>query len=196
MTTTLSDSYKLFGQRLQGCIECDLCELPVNQPDGAKILGTGDPSSQVFFVAQNPSIFRTKGARVLDRGDRAGRLFCEAFRTKGVRRESMIVTHLVKCSTAKNEIPSDATVETCAKTWLENEIALLDPKIIVTVGRLPMHYFGAAEHQEIDWRGRRVLAIKHPAYYVKQEWTHLDYADQELEKLVDAGVFDLLTKEK
>lgn len=99
---------------------------------------------------------------------RAGHLLDELLASLQIQRSDVFITNVVKCRPPENREPAPEEVAACAP-YLEAQIRLLNPRVIVTLGRYSLATFFpqariSAEHGRIlRWRGRVVLPLYHPA---------------------------------
>lgn len=118
----------------RGCRGCELYE-----PATQTVFGAGPPSARVVFVGEQPGDVEDQ------RGEPfvgpAGRLFDRALRDAGIDRELAYVTNAVKHfrftgSPGKRRIHSkpDLSHIIACKPWLEAELALLAPEVVVALG--------------------------------------------------------------
>ncbi len=98
----------------------------------------------------------------------AGRYLNDLLRRNGLRREDVYITNIVKCRPPKNRDPLPDEIEAC-KPYLEAQIRLLNPRIIVTLGRFALQFFfpGASitreRGQPREKDGRIFFPTLHPA---------------------------------
>ena len=155
------------------CRQCGRCE-------GRKqaVLGVGDRAADWLFVGEGP------GAEEDQRGEpfvgQAGKLLDSMLAAIGLRRaENVYIANAVKCRPPGNRTP---TPEETASCWpyLERQIELIRPKLIVALGRPAAQTLlrtevkiGAARGKCFDYRGIPVVVSYHPAYLLR---TPLDKA--------------------
>jgi uracil-DNA glycosylase len=65
---------------------------------------------------------------------RAGRFFDDMLSRIGLTRARIFVTNSVKCRPPQNRAPRDDELHVCREHWLERQITLVTPKIIVLLG--------------------------------------------------------------
>jgi DNA polymerase len=106
---------------------------------------------------------------------RAGRLLDALLGHAGVRREDVYITNLIKSRAVtpapphKDRPPAPPEIRACAP-WLEQQLALLRPRIVVTLGRHAMEWFLPGRRiRDVHGRPQRrgtlvVLPLYHPSY--------------------------------
>jgi uracil-DNA glycosylase family 4 len=133
--------------------------------------GTGPADADVLFVGEGP------GAQEDEDGEpfvgRSGSLLDETLLEVGLDREAVRITNCVRCRPPDNRDPTDEELGNC-REYLEREIDLVDPEVIVTLGKVPGEHLlgrslavtneaGTLEDARIAGEPRRVLVCIHPA---------------------------------
>jgi DNA polymerase len=99
---------------------------------------------------------------------RSGKLLDELLAAVPLSREDVFITNVVKCRPPDNRDPLPNEVAAC-RPYLERQMELLDPKVIVTLGRHSMLRFYpegkiSKDHGKIlEWEGRILFPLYHPA---------------------------------
>lgn len=149
------------------CTKCRLHETRTKA-----VPGEGDPETEVVFVGEGPGFNEDRGGRPFI--GRAGDLLVKLLASIGWRREDVFITNIVKCRPPDNRDPQPDEVAACAP-YLRRQLEVLDPAVIVTLGRHSMASFmpGARISQahgtvrpvdpETGARGALVVAMYHPA---------------------------------
>jgi len=112
----------------QGCEACRLCETRKNV-----VFGVGDPRANWLFVGEGP------GANEDEQGEpfvgQAGKLLDNMLRALGLQRDdNVFIANVVKCRPPGNRDPLPDEIAAC-EGYLQRQIALIQPKIIVALGR-------------------------------------------------------------
>ncbi len=103
----------------------------------------------------------------------AGKFLNELLGKAGLRREDVFVTNVVKCRPPGNRDPLPDEIAACA-TYLERQIAAIDPDVVVTLGRFSMARWFPGErisriHGQPKRDGRRLIVpMYHPAAALHQ----------------------------
>lgn len=152
---------------VRDCRRCGLCE----QRKQA-VLGVGDPQADWLFVGEGP------GAEEDERGEpfvgAAGRLLDSMLAAIGLQRgEQVYIANAVKCRPPGNRTPDASEIEAC-KPYLLRQIELLQPRLIVAMGRPAAQTLleqevkiGSARGQVFERQGRPVIVTYHPAYLLR-----------------------------
>jgi uracil-DNA glycosylase len=149
---------------------CDCTRCALAEGRTRVVMGVGPRSARVFFLGEAP------GAREDEAGEpfvgAAGRLFDRMLATAGVRRQDVYVTNVVACRPPGNRAPRPVEVRAHAP-WLEEQIRLVRPEIIATLGRTALTYFVpnakitelTGRPRSLVWQERifTLLPLFHPA---------------------------------
>jgi DNA polymerase len=100
--------------------------------------GVGHPSREVVFVGEGPGMNEDREGRPFV--GRAGDLLVRLLGSIGWQREDVFITNVVKCRPPENRDPEPDEVAACAP-FLRRQLEVLDPALIVTLGRHSMGRF-------------------------------------------------------
>jgi uracil-DNA glycosylase family 4 len=125
--------------------------------------GEGSAEAEVMFVGEAPGANEDRLGRPFV--GRAGMLLEELLAEAGLAREDVWITNVVKARPPKNRDPKSAEVAHCMP-WLEAEVELIAPRVIVPLGRHALRHF--APHAKIaevhgTLLGDRLFPLYHPA---------------------------------
>ena len=124
----MADRWEELEKRCQNCRECSLCETRTNV-----VFGDGSRTAEIMFVGEGP------GAHEDEQGvpfvGKAGQLLDDMLAIIGLDRTMVYIANIVKCRPPQNRDPLPEEQEACS-AWLDSQIALMHPKIIVCVGRI------------------------------------------------------------
>lgn len=149
-----------------------------------------------MLIGEGPGFNEDKQARPFVGA--AGQFLDELLQSAGYKREEVFITNVVKCRPPGNRDPQPEELEAC-QVYLERQIELIDPKVIVTLGRFSMYrYFPGASITKIHGQPQRfghrlVVPMFHPAAALHQpRWRPLITEDfQKLSQLiVEAAAFE------
>ena len=99
----------------------------------------------------------------------SGRLLDEMLASINLKRDDVFITNIVKCRPPGNRDPLPDEKLTCASTYLDQQLELINPKLIVTLGRHALSHFipdlkiSEVHGQQKLYKGRAYLALYHPA---------------------------------
>ncbi len=100
--------------------------------------GEGDPDTEVVFVGEGPGFNEDREGRPFI--GRAGDLLVKLLGSIGWRRQDVFITNVVKCRPPQNRDPQPDEIAACAP-YLQRQLQILDPAVIVTLGRYSMAQF-------------------------------------------------------
>ena len=148
------------------CLNCRKCALADTRTN--VVFGAGQRSAEVMFVGEGPGEHEDlQGEPFVGR---AGQLLDDMLSLIGLdRRSNFYIANIVKCRPPQNRDPLNTEQDACIG-WLEEQIALLQPKIIVCLGRVAAmrlikeDFKITKEHGQWFQRGGCLAtAIYHPA---------------------------------
>jgi len=137
------------------------CETATNM-----VPGEGSPTAQVMLVGEAPGASEDELGRPFV--GRAGRLLDELLAEAGLARDDVYITNVVKARPPGNRDPRAGEVLHWMP-WLEAELALIRPRVVVPLGRHALaHFAGGARISEVHGRelterGRTLFPLYHPA---------------------------------
>jgi uracil-DNA glycosylase family 4 len=150
--------------------DCTRCRL--HQTRTRAVPGEGDPSTEVVFVGEGPGQNEDREGRPFV--GRAGDLLVKLLGHIGWGRADVFITNIVKCRPPGNRDPEPDEVAACAP-YLQRQLEILDPAVIVTLGRHSMGRFmpgvrisqahGTTRQADLATGARdaTVFAMYHPA---------------------------------
>ena len=157
------------------CRACGLAERRTNV-----VFGEGDPRSPLVLVGEGPGDNEDKQGRPFV--GKAGQMLDKALNDAGLQRSQVYIMNTVKCraadwSTGKpaNRPPTEAEVTACRR-WLEPQIQILQPKVILCVGAPSAKNLIKKNFQITKERGiyfpcefaKTAIATLHPSYILRQ----------------------------
>lgn len=147
--------------KIQACRDCSLY-----QGTTQAVPGEGDPDAKIFFIGEGPGFYEDKSGRPFV--GPAGQLLERALNKVGLRREEVFIGNVVKHRPPENRDPSPNEIAAC-NGWLEQQLALIRPLVIVTLGRFSMAKFlPGVKISQVHGQAKRikeyiVLPMYHPA---------------------------------
>ena len=151
------------------CLACDRCALA--QTRTQVVFGVGDPQSEVLLIGEGP------GAEEDRRGEpfvgRAGQLLDVMLASVGLSRENIYIANIVKCRPPGNRDPLNIEQDACID-WLREQTRLIQPKIIVCLGRVaamkiikPDFKITSEHGRWTEKNGVWMTALYHPAFLLR-----------------------------
>jgi DNA polymerase len=163
METTLGELHQL----IKRCPDCDL-----SQTRTQAVPGEGPDNAEIMFVGEGPGYYEDKSGRPFV--GNAGKFLDELLGHAGLDRKDVYITNVVKCRPPQNRDPLKDEIDAC-DTWLRRQIELINPRVIVTLGRISMGKFFAGESiskvhgQPRTLDDRTIVPMFHPAAALHQE---------------------------
>jgi len=102
-------------------------------------------------------------------GDRSGDIYLRALRESRLEYDQVYTTNVVKCCPLANRTPTKEEIENC-RIWLKKEIEIVNPRIIVCLGRTAANWFGIRDNlnkalvTNYKYGEQLVKVLYHPAY--------------------------------
>jgi uracil-DNA glycosylase family 4 len=119
--------------------EVDVCQLcPLHIGRTRAVPGEGHPDTEVVFVGEGPGYNEDREGRPFVGA--AGGLLNELLGAIGWRRDQVFITNVVKCRPPGNRDPEAIEIAACAP-YLRRQLEVLDPALIVTLGRHSLQTF-------------------------------------------------------
>jgi uracil-DNA glycosylase len=156
-------------------LDCTRCPLAEGRTQA--VPGSGHPEADIMFIGEGPGFHEDRqGVPFVGA---AGKFLDELLADINLSREDVYITNVVKCRPPGNRDPLPQELKAC-NPYLERQIALIDPKVIVTLGRYSMYrYFPNASITKIHGQPKRfgqrlVVPMFHPAAALHQpKWRPL-----------------------
>lgn len=114
-------------ETIASCVKCDL-----SKTRNKTVPGEGDINSKIMFIGEAPGANEDKEG--VPFCGAAGKFLDEMLASINLTRKDIFITNSVKCRPPENRDPEDIEKTEC-KDYLEHQIALIKPKIIVCLGR-------------------------------------------------------------
>ena len=182
-----------FAVHVDACTACGLA-----RSRNRSVPGVGDTGAEWLFVGEAP------GSEEDARGEpfvgQAGRLLDNMLAALGMKRgQNVYIANVLKCRPPNNRAPEPREVETC-RPYLDRQIALIQPKLIVALGKSAAATLLATDATIASLRGRihryrdvPLVVTYHPAYLLRnlpdkaKAWEDLLFARRTLQSVVAAA---------
>jgi len=112
---------------------CQRCELAKGRTQ--TVPGEGPENAEIMFIGEAPGFHEDRQGRPFVGA--AGRFLEELLASIGLKREEVFICNVIKCRPPGNRDPLSDEIEAC-KPFLDKQIELIQPKLIVTLGRYSM----------------------------------------------------------
>ncbi|MEE9524179.1 MAG: uracil-DNA glycosylase [Thermodesulfovibrionales bacterium] len=154
------------------CTRCGLSEERTNI-----VFGEGSADCEIMFIGEGPGADEDKQGRPFV--GRAGQVLTNLIKKMGFERKDVYIANIVKCRPPDNRNPSTDEADTCIP-FLKKQIEIIQPKVIMLLGNVPLqNFFGSelritkARGKFVEYSGIKVMPTFHPSYLMrnpKDKW--------------------------
>lgn len=152
---------------------CQCHKCPLSDSRTNAVPGEGNRDADLMFVGEGPG--RDEDIQGRPFVGRAGQLLTKIIKAMNYDREDVYITNVVKCRPPNNREPNPREIEEC-KGYLLEQIDLINPRVIVTLGNVSAHFFIPTKLGVTALRGNfcpfndiLVMPTFHPSYLVRNE---------------------------
>lgn len=164
----------------QVCESCRLC-----RTRNKVVFGSGDPRAELMFVGEGPGAEEDRQG--LPFVGPAGELLTKIIQAIGLERGQVYIANVVKCRPPGNRDPMPDEAAACRR-FLDGQIALIQPKVLVALGRVAAQTLlgtdlplGKMRGQWFSVQGRPVRVTYHPAALLRTPaWKRPTWEDMQL----------------
>ena len=158
-----SEELEKIAEEISVCVECPLAKTRTKT-----VPGSGSAEAEVMFVGEAPGF--NEDQQGIPFCGAAGKFLDEMLSGIGYTRDQVFIANTLKCRPPENRDPEDSEKDAC-KAYLERQIEIINPKLIVCLGRHSVATFlpGAGGISKLHGKavkrpnGRVYLALYHPA---------------------------------
>ena len=149
------------------CQECSLAKGRTRV-----VPGEGNEHAEVMFIGEGPGFQEDKQGRPFV--GPAGHFLDDLLALAGLQREQVYIANVIKCRPPNNRDPLPIEIAAC-KHWMDEQIRLISPKVIVTLGRYSMSRWFAGQSiskvhgRPIERNGMVIFPMYHPAAALHQQ---------------------------
>ncbi len=159
--------FQVLENKCTSCVKCSLSTTRQNV-----VFGRGNPNAELFIIGEGPG--QQEDEQGLAFVGRAGKMLDAAFSAVGLdTNKDCYVSNIVKCRPPNNRKPSTAEIEACMP-WLNEQVNLLKPKIIILAGSTAVQSFLGINEPISKIRGQwiekdniKYMPIFHPSYLLR-----------------------------
>ncbi len=148
------------------CVRCIL-----HKSRTKAVPGEGPENASIMFIGEGPGFHEDKQGRPFVGA--AGQFLDELLGSIGMKRQDVFITNVVKCRPPGNRDPLPDEIDAC-RAYLDRQIEIINPKVIVTLGRhsmarwFPHAKISAIHGQPRKMDGRLIVPMFHPAAALHQ----------------------------
>lgn len=154
-------------QELSNCHKCDIAKSRTRV-----VPGEGAENAEIMFIGEAPGWHEDHQGRPFV--GPAGQFLDELLASIGLKRSDVYITNIIKTRPPDNRDPLPQEIMNC-RPWLDRQLAIIKPKIIVTLGRYSMNMFfpgksiGQIHGTSVRKNGVIYFAMYHPAAALHQQ---------------------------
>ena len=167
-------SWEELENECKNCTKCKLCNNRHNV-----VIGAGNKSAKIMFIGEGPGA--DEDMQGIPFVGKAGKLMDKAFEGVGIKRDEVYIANIVKCRPPNNRNPEYEEADAC-KEYLESQIKLVNPEIIVLLGGIALKNILGKEYGITASRGKwfekdriKYLPTFHPAALLRDETKKIDF---------------------
>jgi len=156
------------NRQIMSCTKCQLHKSKKNY-----VPGEGCLNPDVMFIGEGPGETEDNFGKPFI--GNAGQLLEKLINRMGYNRQTVFIGNIVKCRPPGNREPSKEEVDACMP-YLHCQIQVINPKVIVCLGRVAMNYLLNASYsitgkrgEQFDFNGIPVIPTFHPSYILHQK---------------------------
>jgi DNA polymerase len=160
----------------RGVKQCQMCELHSSRTQA--VFGVGDRQAQLMIIGEAPGVDEDQQGEPFV--GPAGQLLNDILFAIGFKRQQVYIANILKCRPPSNRDPHVAEVSSC-EAWLYRQIQLIQPRLIIALGRVAAQNLLKTEAPLAQLRGHchtfntdtsqdseiPVLVTYHPAYLLR-----------------------------
>ena len=153
--------YDSLVREIESCAKCGL-----SRGRTRAVPGAGATDADIMFIGEGPGYYEDQqGVPFVGA---AGNLLNEMLASIRLSRRDVYITNMIKCRPPKNRDPFPAEISSCSG-YLDRQIEMIDPKVIVALGRFsfakffPNEPISRARGKPRLWNGLVVYPMYHPA---------------------------------
>src|SRR3990167_1631706 len=168
MPETASSDWDSLQQQVAACTICRL-----HQTRTQTVFGVGNCLADLMFIGEAPGFHEDQQGEPFV--GRAGQLLTAMIKTIGFERHQVYIANILKCRPPNNRDPQPDEVQSCTP-YLNQQITLVNPKLLIAVGRIAAHYLLKTKASLESLRNKmhsygeketKLIVTYHPAYLLR-----------------------------
>lgn len=166
--TCQQSQWSALESAVKTCTKC-----PLHQGRKNAVFGVGSHTADLLVVGEAPGFNEDRQAEPFV--GRAGQLLNKMLQAIQIQRQEVFIANVIKCRPPENRDPQQSEVAQCSN-YLNQQIELLQPKVILALGRVAARYLLGVDSSMRELRGRKytygeqkipLLVTYHPAYLLR-----------------------------
>jgi uracil-DNA glycosylase family 4 len=157
---------KEMGRLDEGIGRCVKC--PLHEGRTHAVPGEGPIPADILLIGEAPGVREDRQGRPFV--GPSGMVLMRLLASAGLKREDVYITSCVKCRPPNNRTPHANELDTCQANWLNGQIELVNPRLIVLLGKVAIRQLLQEEGSLVKLHGRTIrrdgrlyLLTYHPA---------------------------------
>jgi len=181
-------------QRVRDSLEKDLPTLPLGNLGEKTVPGDGNSEAEVMFIGEAPGYYESVQRKPFV--GKSGQFFTRTLEAVGYPRSTVYITNIVKVRPPDNRDPVPDEIK-AYRPYLDKEIEIIQPKLIITLGRFSMAKFLPTVKisqvhgrlHKVNW-GKKcvfILPMYHPAAALRSPQTSKSFVEdfQKIPKILE-----------
>jgi len=119
------------AEQIRRCTAC-----PLWKKRTLAVPGEGPASAKIMFIGEAPGAEEDRIGKPFV--GRSGKFLNELLEVAGIKRDKVFVTGMVKCRPPKNRNPTVQELKTCKRLWLDKQIEVIQPRLVVVLGNIAL----------------------------------------------------------
>ena len=165
---TSSSDWKSLQAAVSHCVKCGL-----HQGRTQTVFGVGNQDAELMLIGEAPGFYEDQQGEPFV--GRAGQLLTAMLKAIGLERQQVYIANILKCRPPNNRDPLPEEVQACT-LYLDQQIKLVKPDLIVAVGRIAAHYLLNTKTSLESLRSKihhygedktSLIVTYHPAYLLR-----------------------------
>jgi DNA polymerase len=173
----VTEELEKLSSQIKVCTSC-----PLHKSRKNAVPGEGNWKKRIMLIGEAPGFNEDEQGRPFV--GRAGKLLEEFLNSIGKKREEVFITNVVKCRPPNNRQPEEDEIKICTSLYLDKQIELIKPKLIVCLGNVSANYifkkFGLKFESMNKTHGKvfsvsnlfiqtKIIATYHPAAILRNQ---------------------------
>lgn len=136
------------------------------------VFGSGNPDAQFMIIGEAPG--KDEDEQGVPFVGRSGKLLTKALTSLGIDRKDIFITNIVKCRPPQNRKPKSIESQTCKDILLINQINIIQPKVICTLGSASIEALlekpvkiSEIHGTQLNFNSIIIIPTYHPAYVMR-----------------------------
>jgi DNA polymerase len=180
----------LLGELERVATVCEKCRLAKTRTQ--VVYGVGNPKADLMFIGEAPG--RDEDLQGKPFVGRAGQLLTDIIKAMKLTRDDVYIANVIKCRPPENRNPEPDELEAC-RPWIKRQIEIIQPKVIVTLGRFALqsltekgYGISSVRGQWLEHDGIRIMPTYHPAYLLRNPAAKKDVWSDMKKVMAELGI--------